>query len=478
MGERRHPPNRLLAWERLQRGWSYEEITERVRAEMTRCGETDTGLTANTVRRWETGERWPDPRYRKHLVTIFGKPASDLGVLTPDELSARPDATIIEELRGLLDNPGGMDRASVLRGLLSAGALPFLAPLLSLDSEPTSMHAADPESYATIVRCHRRLYWSSPARPLYEAAYAHTQLGVGILRGADSGQRVRIADAVAASALLTARLAFFDLGQVAVADRCFDVALAATREAGDHALAAAVLGHMAFVPAFGQQPDRARTLLAAAFQHTWHGVSPAVRSWLHCVASEVEGRAGAGSPKPAPDRPGHRRDRRTTPTRPTGSTSTTPADCTPSPATPPSPPATHPGRRRPPHASPRRPRTRRGQAAQRRPRRPRLRPRRRRRPGRRLPQPGDLTALQADWYGTGFDRVRAVRPVLGDSHHGAQLDQQIAALAQRTALPVSVRLPVSLCLRTRSGSSASESSRNRQRLQIAGRRGCSPTGRA
>ena len=61
MNQHRHPPNRLLAWERLQRGWSYAEITERVRAEMAHCGETDTGLTANTVRRWETGERWPDP---------------------------------------------------------------------------------------------------------------------------------------------------------------------------------------------------------------------------------------------------------------------------------------------------------------------------------------------------------------------------------------------------------------------------------
>ncbi len=79
MNHRRHPPNRLLAWERLQRGWSYEEITERVRAEMARCGETDTGLTANTVRRWETGERWPDPRYRKHLVTILGRPARVVG---------------------------------------------------------------------------------------------------------------------------------------------------------------------------------------------------------------------------------------------------------------------------------------------------------------------------------------------------------------------------------------------------------------
>jgi hypothetical protein len=53
-------------------------------------------------------------------------------------------------------------------------------------------------------------------------------------------------------------------------------------------MAAAVLGHMAFVPGFGGD------LLAAARQHTWHGVQRAIRSWLHCVASEAETRAGAG----------------------------------------------------------------------------------------------------------------------------------------------------------------------------------------
>ena len=74
MADRRYPPNRLLAWERLQRGWSYEELAERVRAEMDRCGETDTGLTANTVRRWETGDRWPEPRFRKH--TPRGRPCN------------------------------------------------------------------------------------------------------------------------------------------------------------------------------------------------------------------------------------------------------------------------------------------------------------------------------------------------------------------------------------------------------------------
>jgi transcriptional regulator with XRE-family HTH domain len=432
MGERRHPPNRLLSWERLQRGWSYEEVTDRVRAEMTRCGETDTGLTANTVRRWETGERWPEPRYRKHLVTVLGKPASELGLLTPEELSTCPDAAMIEELRRLFSMLGadGIDRASVLRGLIGLGAMPFLAPLLSLEPEAARQsRAADPNSYAAIARCHQRLYWTTPARALYEAAYAHTQLGVEILRGADATQRAPIAGAVAESALLTARLAFFDLGQAAVADRCFDVALAATREAGDHALAAAVLGHMAFAPAFSHRPDQARSLLAAALQHTWHGVSPLVRSWLHCVASEVEARAGdwaasrhqidlattaidSDDPTPAwldfydagrlhsfagyaalasndkaaaadhltkalealePDRAKQR--------------SVVLADLA----------AAH---------------------------------------GDDGDQAADylnqaLAAVQSDWYSTGLDRIRTVRSAMADSHHGAQLDQQIAALATR-----------------------------------------------
>jgi hypothetical protein len=48
-----------------------------------------------------------------------------------------------------------------------------------------------------------------------------------------------------------------------------------------------------------------------------------------------------------------------------------------------------------------------------------------------------IDALHSDWYGTGFDRVRAVRPVLGGSHHGVLLDQRITALAATnlSALP-------------------------------------------
>ncbi|MGW0503810.1 helix-turn-helix domain-containing protein [Micromonospora sp. NPDC003241] len=417
-------------------------MTERIRTEMSRAGETDTGLNANTVRRWEIGERWPDPRYRKHLVAIFGKPASDLGLLTSDELAVRPDTENLHEFRRLWDmltaddNGNGWDRASVLRALVGASMLPLVAPLLSLD--PKAAHAdgktIDPDSYQQIVRCQRELYWTSPARPLYEAAYAHTQLGVGLLRAATGSSRTSLASALAESALLTARLAFFDLSQPAVAERCFDVALAATREAGDHALAAAVLGHMAFVPAFGHRPANARPLIDAALQHTWHGVSPMVRSWLHCVASEVEARAGgAAASRRHIDLAAGAVDGDDTPpewldfydngrlhsfagyaalaggdhSEAAGQLNQALAALT----------ATGAKQRSVVLADLA---TAQGQDGD--------------KAADYLNQAVD--ALHNDWYGVGLDRVRAVRPLLGDSQHGTLLDERVAALtAGRAALP-------------------------------------------
>jgi hypothetical protein len=262
---------------------------------MGRAGETYTGLSANTVRRWETGERRPEPRYRKHLVTVFGKPASELGLLTPDELKMRPDMAVREE--DGVHTEATWDRASVLRVLLGASTLSLLSPLLSVGAADGSPYAApsqvDPETYINIANGQRELYWGCPPRLLFEAAFAHTHLGVTLVRGAGGARRTSLAAGLVQSALLVGRLAFFDLGQPDVATRCYQVALTASKEAGDHALAAAVLGHMAFIPGFSQDPDGARNLIAAALQHCWHSVHPIVRSWLHCVSSEIEAKNGA-----------------------------------------------------------------------------------------------------------------------------------------------------------------------------------------
>jgi hypothetical protein len=260
---------------------------------MDRCGETDTGLTANTVRRWETGDRWPEPRFRKHLVAIFEQPASELGLLTPEELALRPTGDVVNEIRRLMSmaedeiRGAGLDRTAFLRGLLGLGALPLLSGDLG-----TGPRGDASTAYTKVIAGQRELYWTSPAADLFESAYAHAQLGVRLLRATSSERaRVTLSTALAESTMLAGRLAFFDLRQAAVAQRCYETALDASRQAGDHALAAGVLGHMAFIPAFAGDTTRSLELVDAAQQHCWHGVTPLARSWLHCVASEAIARS-------------------------------------------------------------------------------------------------------------------------------------------------------------------------------------------
>ncbi|MGH2350416.1 MAG: helix-turn-helix domain-containing protein [Chloroflexota bacterium] len=307
---RRHQPNRQLTWERLEHGWSHDELCGQIKVSMRDTGEADTGLTGNTVRRWEAGERWPDPRFRKHLVTLLGKPASQLGLLTPDELAARPDRLEppdpLERLLSMLGDQthnGGMNRQRFLCALAAAGVLPSLAaleaaaevvgPLALAAGRGSRVDARVVESYATITTGQRELYWTAPAETLLPSALGHTQLGVQLLSDAEGDMRPSLAGSLAHSALLGARLAFFDLRQVALAERCFEIATKAMRESGDHALAAAVYAHLSFVPGFAGDGAAAQPLLDAAAGHARYAGGPLLRSWLHCVHSEVSARTGA-----------------------------------------------------------------------------------------------------------------------------------------------------------------------------------------
>jgi hypothetical protein len=307
-GARRYPPNRSLAWERLQRGWSHDEVADQVKRSMRHAGEVDTGLAGNTVRRWEIGERWPEPRFRKHLVLIFGKSASELGLLTSEELEMCPlnelIADLIRRLSSMLGpEMGRVDRQTFLHGLFGAGIAPALSSMgASVDNievlAGTLNRATCPdpravEAYSDIASKQRTLYWSTPARTLFESALSHTQLGVQLLRGTTGdGHSERLAAAVTESAMLSGRLAFFDIRQPAVAQRAFDIALAASRYANDHGLAAAVFAHMSFIPGFSGDRQLAASLLDTAQRHARYGAGPHLRSWLHCVAAEISARTG------------------------------------------------------------------------------------------------------------------------------------------------------------------------------------------
>ncbi len=60
------PWNELIRKEREQRSWTQAEIAEKI------------GVGVKTVGRWESGERFPLPLYRRSLSTIYQKTLHEL----------------------------------------------------------------------------------------------------------------------------------------------------------------------------------------------------------------------------------------------------------------------------------------------------------------------------------------------------------------------------------------------------------------
>ncbi|HEY1351253.1 MAG TPA: tetratricopeptide repeat protein [Ktedonobacteraceae bacterium] len=70
-GERPVLPNRLLQAERMRRGWSQKDLADLLNVP-----------DARNIGRWERGETFPHPHYRRELCRVFGKSMEELGLLT------------------------------------------------------------------------------------------------------------------------------------------------------------------------------------------------------------------------------------------------------------------------------------------------------------------------------------------------------------------------------------------------------------
>jgi hypothetical protein len=293
---------------------------EQIKRSMEQTDEAESGLNSDIVRRWETGDRTPEPRYKKHLVLVFGMPASELGLLSVEELALCPaqsapattnvlmneqlvDAVVEKVMLVVLGGNAEFGRHLFLKGLLGASLAPLVSNGVSLPGSIEALTGVqrtrlDPQSvdaYTAITASHRDLYWSSSARELLPSVTAHIRLGDGMLKAVSDAEGLmpqRLAAAVAESALLASRLTFFDLAQAAVAEQFFRLADDAAEASQDHALAAAVLAHRAFVPGFAEQEQPARDFLKAAHAHARYGAGPLLRSWLHCVDAEISARTG------------------------------------------------------------------------------------------------------------------------------------------------------------------------------------------
>ncbi len=121
-------------------------------------------------------------------------------------------------------------------------------------------------------------------------------MGLDMLPSATGSSKEALAKAVSESALLAGRIEFFDLQQPEAAQKHFTNSLQAAHDADDALLGGAALAHMAFIPAFSGDSERAeeaRDRLRAARTFARRGEAGAeYLVWLDAVEAEVETRFG------------------------------------------------------------------------------------------------------------------------------------------------------------------------------------------
>jgi transcriptional regulator with XRE-family HTH domain len=304
---------------REERGWTQQEVADQISRLAWLRRHEHVGVNPDMVAKWERGEKRPSPRYRDLLCLLFGVDAQGLGVggAAAPATGTRPEAgdgSLIATLGGaasLLDQLGAagailqprmfdvwkdelMHRRALLKLMGAAAATGFAStfeadPARSGKPTPDTIHDLD-----QLADRYQVLYHSTAPAVLMTPVVAHLETLRDLIRqGGAAPLRRKLLANRARVATLAGRLAFFDLRDPLTARGYYNLALESAREAGDHLQAAAVLGHVAFIPAADYSFAAALDYLRAAAQHAAKRPDSRVASWLYAVESEIQTNAGS-----------------------------------------------------------------------------------------------------------------------------------------------------------------------------------------
>jgi transcriptional regulator with XRE-family HTH domain len=233
--------------------------------------------------------------------------ACDEALGTGDELAALYDRGIVVSDQDPSDRV--TPSADIVLLEASSAAAPPACPQRTRSRASASMtagrftresdrHVAQLGSDQQVAQLDRWETESATLRALYHRApnpVALLELTRGILEritdqlrsGVPPSDLTRLQAVRAEIAVLGGRLAFFDLGDPLAARAYYTVAQEAAIQAGDDALVAAALGHLAFAPAREGDTSAALAYLGEAVAHARRSGLPALCSWLSAVEAEL-----------------------------------------------------------------------------------------------------------------------------------------------------------------------------------------------
>lgn len=176
------------------------------------------------------------------------------------------------------------------------GGLPDLTEAVPGPGRAGRLGSPVADQYARLTASYRQMYWVAPALMTYDPVVSHVLLGDKLLKAPGPARPRRVlAASVSETALLAGRIAFFDLGNEAIARRFYQLADQAAYEAQEPLLRQAVFAHHAFMPAFAGRAAEARALIARANNPgalADAGAPALMRSWLCSVNAEIESLIG------------------------------------------------------------------------------------------------------------------------------------------------------------------------------------------
>jgi transcriptional regulator with XRE-family HTH domain len=281
------------------------------------------GVNADMVSKWERGKKRPSSFYLQLLCSLFGVSAAQLGFRHASQpVPPRPmraDSAMGATLE-LLDSLGGpvellhaqvysiwregvLGRREILKamGLVPAAlGLDALSAPEGLVAAPSEPHFRGRESVADLEILAARLeaaYHVESPQQLLLPVDALSRTAERWLAGVrEGGMRSGLLRVVGRSQLLLGRLAFFDRHRPMEARAHLDLAREAGVEASDALLAAAALGHMAFLPAEHHQFAAATSYIEGARSVLVREPLPEVAAWLSAVQAELDTNAEQFAP--------------------------------------------------------------------------------------------------------------------------------------------------------------------------------------
>jgi tetratricopeptide (TPR) repeat protein len=277
-------------------------------------------LDDHLIGKWERGVvRYPIREYRAALRAVlaadtdaelgFYPPAHRAVLAAPAVVVDEGDGADVPRTAGLGDDDE-MNRRELLRLFSMTGAALALPPLAdptdSVDlvdaDRMAAVAAGDSAPDAAVVDDFARLnahlwevYGLTPQKKSL-LSLVRDQLGVlcDALSRAPARERPHLCRLVSELYQLTGEV-FFDADQYADAAQCYLLASTAAQEANAYDLWAAAMTRHAFVPIYGQQPNKAMPMLdlAAGLAHRGDSALP-TRHWVAAVRAEVSAGIGDG----------------------------------------------------------------------------------------------------------------------------------------------------------------------------------------